>query len=441
MGRDKKLKTMKIPSVNLFKNLSWIFSAEGALLISSFIKSVLIIRFLDVEKFGIYGIILASVGTINQFVDFRIKEAIIRYVIEYFSLKKVEKALGMINLCYLLNFLTGIIAFLIILLISPLIAQFLLKDIGLKHLIIIYSVILIISALNPTSEGIFQAFEKFRNLSIISNIGIFFELSFIVTAIIINGELIGIFIAILISKFVNSFILNIMAYKIVKEIMGKNWFAGDIKLLRPDSSEIIRFLINTNITAFLKIFVTNIDILLLSYFKGPYASGIYKIALSIIAVLFVPITSLNKVLYPWLSKFISNKELKKFKKLSFCSIFVSILYSIGGLSLLWFTLNKVVMLVYGEQYTLVEIPFKLMYVGIVMGICSSVLRSILLALYDTITTNIGFLLAGFVWLTFGILLTKAYGYNGTAITYSISTFTLGSYSFIRLLTHLKGIEK
>jgi O-antigen/teichoic acid export membrane protein len=426
---------------DITKNFSWIFGAQGITSLMSFMKGIILARALGVELFGIYGITVSIVLTINQFVDFRIGETIIRYLSKYLSKKDSDKSLSITKLCYIVDFSTGIVAFIILTGISSLTAAFFLKNPELNNLIILFALTLVISTVNTSSESVLYVFNKFQKASVLSCIYSVMEIGFISIALVFDNSIKNVFIAIIIAKVFYSSFLNIIAYQTFKRNIGKSFFYGKVKSLKNEFKEIFFFAFNTSLTSFLKMFATNVDVLLLGYIRNPYEVGIYKIAISIIGALYMPVVSLIKVLYPELSKLISDKKYRQFKTLSLYSIAGSTIYGLILVLSLWFIIDKVIILLYGTEYLHAQYLFKIMSVGIVFGLMLSISRPILLSVYDAITNNVSLFSMGFIWIALGIFMITRYGYNGAAITYSAGIFIGSLYSIQKAIRVINGIDR
>ena len=93
------------PTKNLLKNASWLFSWGIATSIFAAVEPVLIARFLGVEQFGLFSLIIAYVGIVNGLIDLRSFHAVVRYVGQYWELGEKDKVLSFIKffLCFLIS--------------------------------------------------------------------------------------------------------------------------------------------------------------------------------------------------------------------------------------------------------------------------------------------------------------------------------------------------
>ncbi|MCK5451753.1 MAG: oligosaccharide flippase family protein, partial [Candidatus Omnitrophica bacterium] len=364
---------------------------------------------------------------------------IIRYLSKYLSKKDTDKSLSIAKLCYLIDFSTGIVAFIILTATSSITAAFFLKNPEFNNLIILFASTLVISTVNTSSESVLYVFNKFQKASVLSCIYSVMEIGLISIALVFDNSIKNVFIAIIIAKVLHSSLLNIIAYRTFKKNIGKSFFYGKINSLKNELKEISFFAINTSLTSFLKMFATNIDVLLLGYIRNPHEVGIYKIATTIIGALYIPVVSLIKVLYPTLSKLVSDKKYKRFKTLNLYSLGGSLVYGLLVVFFLWFIIDKIIILLYGSDYLYAQYLFKLMSIGAVFGLALSISRPILLSLYDTTTNNVSLLGMGIIWISLGPLLINSYGYSGAATVYSIAIVLGALYSVIKVLHHNRKI--
>ena len=149
----------------LLRNSSYLFSANVIVSGFGFVQSILLARFLGVEQYGLLALIMTYVMAVNQLLDFRVWETVIKYVSEFWVKGERERAWATVKLAYWIDFLTGVFAFLVAVLAAPLAASLLHRS-EIASLASIFALKLLFSTINGTSRAILRVFDKFKWISV-----------------------------------------------------------------------------------------------------------------------------------------------------------------------------------------------------------------------------------------------------------------------------------
>lgn len=417
--------------MKVVRNISWVVGGQGLTSIMAFIKGILLARLLGVEMFGLYGVVVAYVTIINQLIDFRINETVIRYLSKYLATGENTKIWPITRLCYGTDFLTGVLALGIMVGTSGLAETLLLKKAGAAVFVQLYAVVLFMRTVEGTSLGIIHVFGKFGASSILTTFYSALDLTFVAVILAISPSLTNVFRAMIGSAIIYGVMMNVYALWILKREHHGKLYGGFLSSLKGELREIALFAFNTSITSTLKVFAANVDLILLGYFRGTRDVGVYKIAASLVSALYLPVASAVKVIYPRLSRLVSegNYDLhRKYIKYAFIWAFS---YGIIGVSALWFVGEGLIVLLYGREYLYGYNLFRIMALGIPFGLMLSMSRPVLLSVYDTVTNNISLLAMGIIWLGLAPILIIEFGVDGAAATFVAATLGGAAYSTIK----------
>jgi len=83
-----------------------------------------------------------------------------------------------------------------------------------------------------------------------------------------------------------------------------------LNLLRPQARELIHFAVSTNISATLSLVNKDSELLWVSFFRSPLETGYYKLALSLAAIIQMPVAPLPQATYPELSREVARSNWK-----------------------------------------------------------------------------------------------------------------------------------
>src|SRR5512139_3788603 len=110
------------------KNSSYLFSTTGVSAGLGMLQGILVARLLGVDGYGIVGVITLFTGVVNNLVSFRMGELVIKYVGEYTEAGDDPRAAAVFKLSALVEMGASVVAFVLLVLLAPLAAQYLAKD-------------------------------------------------------------------------------------------------------------------------------------------------------------------------------------------------------------------------------------------------------------------------------------------------------------------------
>ena len=126
----------------LVKNSGYLFSATSISAALSMLQGILVARLLGVENFGILGAIILFVSVVNKLASFRMSELVVKYAGYYTEARDHQRAAAVFKLAVVVEMLTSILAFGLILLLAPFGAKYLAKDPSTTSLFMIYGLVI-----------------------------------------------------------------------------------------------------------------------------------------------------------------------------------------------------------------------------------------------------------------------------------------------------------
>ncbi len=290
------------------KNSGYLFSATGTAAAISMLQGILVARLLGVENFGILGAIMMFTSVINNLVSFRMGELVIKYVAHFMEQNDSTRAAAVFKAAAMVEMLASVIAFLLIVLLAPLGAEYLAKNPSTTSWFILYGVIVLANLISESSLGLLQIFDRFRTVAILTmaQSGVTFVLVFVVY--IMGGGMVGILLSYLVGKVVGAVTLTLAALMEAQRHWQAGWWRVNARVLQSQRRELINFAIHTNVSASLSLITKDSELLWVSYFRGPLDTGYYKLALSLANILLLPISPLPQATYPELTRQVAQRN-------------------------------------------------------------------------------------------------------------------------------------
>ncbi|MEE9379539.1 MAG: MOP flippase family protein [Candidatus Lokiarchaeia archaeon] len=286
---DFRRMNQKADSSIRLSSISLIYSA-----ISNMLMMIILARLLTPREYGIMGMVLIVIGFGNLFSDIGVSGAVIHY-------QKVSKR--QLSTLYWLTFIIGLIIFIILNLVSPLISIFY-NEPELTFFISITAIIFLITPLSQQFETLYRKELKFKSLTYIE---ILTSTVLVITSIIFAYYGWGVI----------SVILGYLSKTLVKTFLI--FFIG-LKIWKPSFE--FKFKEINNFLSFgvyqigersLNYFNSNIDKILIGKFLGAVTLGYYNIAYNLVSYPIIVINQIfTRVSFPYFSKLQNNiKWLKK----------------------------------------------------------------------------------------------------------------------------------
>ena len=421
----------------LLRNSSYLLSANVIVNGLGFVQSILMARFLGVEKYGLLALITTYVMAVNQLLDFRVWETVIKYVSEFWVKGDKTRAWATVKFAYWIDFLTGVLAFLIAVLAAPLAASLLHRS-EIAGLASIFALKLLFSTINGTSGAILRVFDKFKWISIQVVIQAAITLGLVASVLFAGYGIKEVLVAYIISAFVGTLIFSYFSLKIIHSNMWDVRKKGRISLLRGRFREIGWFLFHTNVGAFWGMFIRQFDVLILGHFRSATEVGYFKMAKHFVLLIGKIYDPLYSSLFPEISKLWALGDVKKFnrflKKLTFITI--SIFVPFGLVMFLFCAI--VIDLTVGPEFGSSVLSIRIMTWGITIACVFVWARPTVIAIGKPIIGNIAGMINAFLFLLVSLLLVSKYGYVASSAIFLLP-FISGS--IIHICSYLYLLRK
>ena len=304
---DRLLKTIVL-------NTGYLFSSNTAGMALSTIQSIFAARLLGVADFGLLGTITGFTSSVNNLFSFRMGELVVRYFSQFQSEKRLDRAAALIKIAALVEGTSSILAFVLLLLLSPLAARYLGKDPSTSPLFAIYGISILGNLIMETSTGVLQVTRQFRVQAVINLGQSILTALIIMAAFFLHSGVMVVLTAYLIGKVILGIGPVVVAWRSLGEILGPGWWRASLSLL-PAKRELASFALSTNLSATVNLLVRDSEVVWVAFFLNPVDVGYYKVALAIINLVSMPITPFIRTTYPELSKSVAERSWAQLRRL------------------------------------------------------------------------------------------------------------------------------
>lgn len=398
----------------VLKNSGYLFSATGFSAAISLVQGILTARMLGVALFGVLGAVTVFTSVINRFASFRMSELVVRFVGEHQERGKPQSAAAVFKAAALVEMCASLFAFSLIWLLAPLGARYLAKDSQTWLWFGWYGFIVIANLISESSTGLLQIFDRFRRMAWLQAVQSLVTLAFIVLAYALNSGLPGVLLAYILGKTVGALGYTLAALSEARVRWGAGWWRAPLRLLLPQWRELIRFGVSTNISASLSLINKDSELLWISFLRNPVETGYYKLALSLVNFVQIPVSPLPQTTYAELSRSTARREWDSVKSLLRQGSLLAGSYTLAAAIGLWLVGKPLIQTLYTAEYLPAYPALMILLAGFLVANTFYWHRSALLVIgRPEFPAQVNFILA-ILKITGIFLLVPRYGYLANA---------------------------
>ncbi len=432
---------------NLFKNASWLFSGSMAASLFSAAEPILIARFLGVEQLGLFTLIIAYVGIINGLIDLRSPDAVVRYVGQYRELGEKDKVLSFIKFFYVLDFLVGIAALGVCLILAGVADDLFIHSENTFKFTLIYSASILVSSVNKSSEAVLRVFDRFKTIAFVRTSRTGLRVVLIAVSLLAGFGIEGVFVCYVVAAFVFFLMLQVEVLRVLRQSGLKRWTTAKVKNLEVTFEEVRSFVLVSTFTGFLSnAFSRQIPVLILGYFTAKEAVGLYRVAIIFSGVSVKLRKPVQDTIYPALVAAQSRGSKEAFSDIVSYSTknLLKVFLPVGLIFFLF--ANKIIIIFFGSAYEPATLALQLIVISEVLSALCFWIDSAELALNRLRQRVIRVALSSMSYVAVLLVLVQAYSYNGAAASrlvpaILILVFSLFTFNKIRYRTTSSISEK
>ncbi|MBQ2961453.1 flippase [Methanobrevibacter sp.] len=319
---------------SIFANTSWLTISQTITSFCAFLWTIIIARYLGVSDYGVVSFAISFTALSVIFMDLGMST---------YATREISKHKDLLHKYVNNIFYFKIILAIILFFISLFILYLMNYPTTTILVTMIFTVEISIMSMTVFLNGVFQAFEKVKYQAIggILNSGLL--LVFILITIGFDFGVISIAIAYTIAY---AFYFAYMLFNYVRRF-GFPKFELDSEFIKSSLVNSLPF----GLTNFFYTIYFSIDIVMLSYLTGDFATGLYKSAYNIITVFTTFFVVYQSVVFPVMSKFFEESQdlIKVSYELSIKYLLMIIIpISVG----VYFYASPIVDIIYSHQYSL-----------------------------------------------------------------------------------------
>ncbi len=321
----------------VLKNSSYLFSSNTISAGLGMVNTYLVTRLLGVDGLGLVAIVQTFASNINRLLSFRMSEVVVKYLGQVLAVMPTEnvehskapeklrhptvnnpQAAAIVKGIGLAESATSIVAYLILLLLTSWAARELAKDISVAGLFPFYGLMLLANLVYETSTGVLQTHKRFDQLALINTIQGIITFVFILLAFVLSRSIIDVLAAYLLGKTFAGITITILAIRQMNQTLGRGWWHTSLRETK-EWRGILSFAVNTNLNGTVNLITRDNIVLYLPYLSpagvAQSYSGYFKLGLSIINFITLPIDPFIWPTYAEITRTIALRQWQKTRSL------------------------------------------------------------------------------------------------------------------------------
>jgi len=275
----------------VLKNSGYLFSSTTISAALGFAQGILVVRLIGIENYGLLiGTIFVFVTNVNRLLSFRMSEVTVKYLGEALAQNDKGRLAALVKGIGLVEAATSILAYLVLFALTPWAARTFAGDVSTVAVFRIYGVFLLGNLVYETSTGVLQTFKRFDQIAAINLAQSILTFLLIGAAFLWHGNLIHILAAYLAGKLLAGVLIVIFAIRALNQNLGPNWQKSPLS--KNYSSFILHlssFAFSTNLNGTVTLIVRDSAPLFLALFASQTEVGYFKLALSLVNMITLPI--------------------------------------------------------------------------------------------------------------------------------------------------------
>ena len=314
----------------VLKNTSYLFSSNTVSAALSMVSTIFATRLLGVGGMGLVAIVQTFASNINRLLSFRMSEVVVKYLGQALTVEAKDdaqssqvciqdgqiafpnpQAAAIVKGIGLVEAVTSILAYLVLLLLASWAARLFAKDISVAPLFPFYGLMLLANLVYETSTGVLQTFKRFDQLAIVNTIQSIIILILILVALILRRGVFEVLGAYLLGKTFAGAAISILAFRQMNRNLGRGWWHISVRQV-TEWRGILGFAINTNLNGTVNLITRdNIQLYLTALSPANLAqdyAGYFKLGLSIINFVTLPIDPFIWPTYAEITRTIAQRQ-------------------------------------------------------------------------------------------------------------------------------------
>lgn len=330
------------------RNSGYLFGSNTISAALGVLQGFFIVRLLGASDYGLLTIIMDFASNTNRLLSFRMSEVVVKYMGEALAQEEWGRAAALVKGIGLLEAVMSALAYFVLLALSTWGARTLADNESVVYLFRFYGLFLLANLVYETSVGVLQTTGQFKRVAQANFYQSLAVTVLILAAFVLKLGMLGVLTAYLIGKTIAGILVILFAIRELNKKLGDGWIRTPIRLI-TDWKSILRFGVSTNLNGTVNLFARDNIRLYLALFLSNAQVGYFRLAVSLINLVMLPIEPFIWPTYSEITQTIGRRQWgatrKLLKQVSAIGGFWTLLAGGGLAALGWW----IIPLIYGSE--------------------------------------------------------------------------------------------
>lgn len=372
-------------------------------------------RILGVEQYGLLAATIAVVTMVQIVISSKVSDFTTKYLTEALDDQNTLRGGGVVCLSYSVEIVSSLVAFVVVIALAPLFARWFVQGETNVQVVRLFSVSLLANLGLETANGTLRALKRFDLLSRMTLFQSVFLLAGVIVVFVTGGQLYSVIVAYLCAYGLQTLVVQTVVGRQLSGTLGPRWFLGGFKEVRGDLGDLLAFLLHTNLGSTLSLVSKNADLLWLSLFRSATEVGYYKLAISLVNLVAVPVSSISQSFYPEIVSLVKGQQIEKLRMLLARGSLLTLLWSVAASVGVGLGSLVAIPLLFGEEFLPAVPALAILLVGVAFSGALFWVYPTLLAAGRADVPNYAIIASIVLQVALVVLLVPTRGYIGSAI--------------------------
>jgi len=251
---------------------------QAATVVADVGQIVLITHLLSLEAYGRFAVAVASALMIGQLFDLRVGVAATLFGARRLQ-TNVASAAGIFQFTYVVDAVTGLLAFAVIAVAAPFLGPAVVGEQG-TTLVVLYALTLLVSTVDESSFSILRLLNRFRLLAAYTGSMELLRLGSVAIALMFFGSLEAVVLVLVLHRAISGLagvLLTARAFRSASN--GVSLFRPALTEVRAERRQMLRTMLHTNTVSYSRLTQTHLPTMLLGGLAGSFEAGVYKVGM------------------------------------------------------------------------------------------------------------------------------------------------------------------
>jgi O-antigen/teichoic acid export membrane protein len=277
-----------------------------------FAETIILARYLEPEELGVLLLALAFPEAVQQLLDFRIKDAMTKYLSEFLARDQPRQAVALVKLLWVIDVAVGAVALVIVLATAGVAAGLFVDDPQAAHLIRIYAIGMFFACMDSAAGSVLRVMDRFRLAFVAGTSGTAGRLALVVLVVVLGGGLEALVWARVGGELLLAALQGGATLAVLRPLL-RHRHAAPVSVLGERRREIRDFLFHTNLTGIARMASGKLDTLLVGALATPAAVSFYKLGLQFAKAPALITDALHVALFPAFARDFATGRLRQIR--------------------------------------------------------------------------------------------------------------------------------